>query len=62
MGREERRMRQRVEKQLRKRLGRDPSEEEVDEAIAAVQEAQQKEGRRRPDGTKPKARPFAWKQ
>jgi hypothetical protein len=55
-------LREKVTRQLAKRLGRDPSEDEIDEAVATLHEAQEKEGRRRPDGTKPKARPFAWKQ
>jgi DNA-directed RNA polymerase specialized sigma subunit len=62
MGREERRQRGRVAKQLRKRLGRAPTEEEIDAALAELQETQAKEGRRRADGSKPKARPFAWRQ
>jgi len=62
MGREERRMRTRVARQLEKRLGRKATDEEIEEALGAVQETQAKEGRRRPDGSKPKARPFAWKQ
>jgi hypothetical protein len=62
MGREQRRMRQKVAKQLEKRLGRKPSDDEIDEAVAALQETQAKEGRRRADGSKPKARPFAWRQ
>jgi len=62
MGREERRMRQRVAKQLRSRLGREPTDEEITDAFQALEATLQKEGRRRRDGTKPRSRPFAWKQ
>jgi len=61
MGREERRVRERIKTQLAKRLGRDPTQEEVEAALAQLEQTQQKEGRK-PQGPKPKPRPFAWKQ
>ena len=61
MGREERRMRERIRRQLTRRLGRDPTKEEIELALAQLELTQQKEGRK-PQGPKPKSRPFAWKQ
>ena len=61
MGREERRIRERIKRQLARRLGRDPTQEEIESALAQLALTQQKEGRK-PQGPKPKPRPFAWKQ
>jgi len=61
MRREERRARERVTKQLARRLRREPTQEEIESALAQLQLTQQKEGRK-PQGPKPKSRPFAWKQ
>ena len=38
MGREEKRLRERVAKQLKRRLGRDPKEEEVEKALGELRE------------------------
>ena len=61
MRREERRARERVTRQLAKRLRREPTAEEIEAALAQLELTQQKEGRK-PPGPKPKPRPFAWKQ
>jgi len=61
MRREERRARERITKQLARRLRREPTQEEIESAMAQLRLAQQKEGRK-PQGPKPKPRPFAWKQ
>ena len=61
MRREERRARERVTKQLARRLRREPTQEEIEAALAQLEQTQQKEGRK-PQGPKPKPRPFAWKQ
>ena len=61
MRREERRARERISRQLARRLRREPTQEEIESALAQLQLTQQKEGRK-PQGPKPKSRPFAWKQ
>ena len=48
MGREEKRERERMTKQLERRLRRKPKEEEVDKALAELQETQHKASGRRP--------------
>jgi len=46
MGREEKRQRERIVKQLTKKLGRKPTDEEVDKALGELQESDRKrEGR-----------------
>jgi len=42
MGREEKRQRERVIKQLTKKLGRNPNDEEIDKALAVLQESDRK--------------------
>ena len=42
MGREEKRQRERVIKQLNKKLGREPNEEEIEKALADVKESDRK--------------------
>lgn len=61
MGREERRTRDRIGRQLARRLGRKPTEQEIDAALEQLELTHKKEGRR-PQGPKLKPRPSAWKQ
>lgn len=61
MRREERRARGRIKRQLTRRLRREPTQEEIDAALAQLELTQQKESRK-PQGPKPKPRPFARKQ
>jgi len=42
MGREEKRQRERIIKQLTGRLGREPKEEEIEKALAELEETQRK--------------------
>ncbi len=44
MGREEKRLRKRVTRQLERRLHRQPTDDELDQAIADLQETQRKAG------------------
>jgi len=46
MGREENRQRERIVKQLERRLRRKPSEEEIEKALAERRETRWKKGRR----------------
>lgn len=48
MGREEKRERERIVKQLEKRLHRQPTEEEVDKALAELHESLRKRTGREP--------------
>jgi len=42
MGREEKRQRQRTIRQLKRRLGREPTEQEVDQALDVLRQTQEK--------------------
>lgn len=53
MGREEKRERERIVKQLERRLRRKPKEEEVDKALAELQETHRKAAGR-PPANRPK--------
>ena len=46
MGREEKRQRDRLVKQLTARLGRTPTEEEIEKALAKLQETKRKQSNR----------------
>jgi len=46
MGREEKRQRERAIKQLEKRLGRKPTDEEIDKAIAELETTKRKRAER----------------
>jgi len=49
MGREEKRQRERAIKQLESKLGRKPTDEEIDRALASLRETRRKtKGRERP--------------
>jgi hypothetical protein len=47
MGREEKRQRERTIKQLERRLRRKPTDEEIDKALATLQETRRKSSNRR---------------
>ena len=46
MGREEKRQRDRLVKQLTRRLGRDPSDEEIEQALAKLRQTKRKQSNR----------------
>ena len=52
MGRQEKRERVRIAKNLHKRLGRDPNEEEIEAALRQLEKTRRKEGRSRNDHQK----------
>jgi hypothetical protein len=48
MGREEKRLRERMIRQLKRRLRRKPTDDEIDEAVADLQETRRKTGSHAP--------------
>ncbi|MCX6096343.1 MAG: hypothetical protein NT125_06475 [Candidatus Bipolaricaulota bacterium] len=61
MGRDERRARERVTRQLTKKLRREPTEEEIETALRQVELTHEKLGWEKP-GTKPKPLPWGRNQ
>ena len=61
MGREERRTRDRVKRQLERRLHREPTEEEIDAALRQVELSHEKLGWEKP-GERPKKLPWGRNQ
>jgi DNA-directed RNA polymerase specialized sigma subunit len=63
MGREERRTRERVVRQLEKRLRRKPTDEEVETALRQLEQTHEKLGWEKPGaGTRPKKLPWGRNQ
>lgn len=61
MGREERRTRERVKKQLETRLRREPTDEEIETALRQLEQTHEKLGWEKP-GTRPKKVPWGRNQ